>query len=83
MFKKQFKKSGRDPKASASDVEPSRDAEQGGFKYTVQSGLDDDHGGVRIVEDEERNLSRSLSQRHIQMIALAGAIVRSSFPRFT
>ncbi|CZR65803.1 related to general amino acid permease [Phialocephala subalpina] len=31
--------------------------------------------GVRIVdEQEENNLSRSLGQRHIQMIALAGAI---------
>jgi amino acid permease len=30
----------------------------------------------RIVEvQEEENLSRSLKQRHIQMIALAGAIV--------
>lgn len=34
-------------------------------------------GGDRIVDDHEENdLSRSLSQRHIQMIALAGAIVR-------
>jgi amino acid permease len=32
---------------------------------------------IRIVdEQEENNLSRSLGQRHIQMIALAGAIVR-------
>jgi amino acid transporter len=35
-----------------------------------------EQGGVRIVDDHEENdLSRSLSQRHIQMIALAGAIV--------
>ena len=35
------------------------------------------HGGVQIVDaHEENDLSRSLSQRHIQMIALAGAIVR-------
>ena len=34
-------------------------------------------GSVRIVDSqEENNLSRALSQRHIQMIALAGAIVR-------
>jgi amino acid transporter len=34
-------------------------------------------GGVQIVDDHEENdLLRSLSQRHIQMIALAGAIVR-------
>ena len=34
------------------------------------------HGGVQIVDaHEENDLSRSLSQRHIQMIALAGAIV--------
>jgi amino acid permease len=32
--------------------------------------------GRRIVErQEDRDLSRSLKQRHIQMIALAGAIV--------
>lgn len=32
--------------------------------------------GLRIVEEhEEKDLSRSLKQRHIQMIALAGAIV--------
>jgi amino acid transporter len=35
------------------------------------------HDVVQIVDDHEENdLSRSLSQRHIQMIALAGAIVR-------
>ena len=35
------------------------------------------HGVVQIVDSHEENdLSRSLSQRHIQMIALAGAIVR-------
>jgi hypothetical protein len=35
------------------------------------------NSGVQIVDDHEENdLSRSLSQRHIQMIALAGAIVR-------
>jgi len=34
------------------------------------------HRGVQIVDSHEENdLSRSLSQRHIQMIALAGAIV--------
>ncbi|KAN0105057.1 putative amino acid permease [Hyaloscypha variabilis] len=33
------------------------------------------HGGAHIVDEHEENdLSRSLSQRHIQMIALAGAI---------
>lgn len=31
-------------------------------------------GTVKILEDEEKQLSRSLNQRHIQMIALAGAI---------
>lgn len=36
----------------------------------------DEHvtGTVKIVEDEEKQLSRSLQERHIQMIALAGAI---------
>ncbi len=32
------------------------------------------HRGI-VEEHEENDLSRSLSQRHIQMIALAGAIV--------
>jgi hypothetical protein len=31
-------------------------------------------GTVKIVMDEEKELSRALKQRHIQMIALAGAI---------
>ena len=40
-----------------------------------------EQGGVGIVDDHEENdLSRSLSQRHIQMIALAGAIVRLHLP---
>jgi amino acid permease len=40
--------------------------------------LNDHQNEVQIVEDqEENNLSRSLGQRHIQMIALAGAIVRN------
>jgi amino acid permease len=34
--------------------------------------------GVIILEHQETKLSRALSQRHIQMIALAGAIARSS-----
>lgn len=35
------------------------------------------HGAERIVDQREDNdLSRSLKGRHIQMIALAGAIVR-------
>jgi len=39
--------------------------------------VNDGHVGIRIVDErEEKNLSRSLGQRHIQMIALAGAIVR-------
>lgn len=42
--------------------------------------LSDRHNEVQIVEDqEENNLSRSLGQRHIQMIALAGAIVGIPF----
>lgn len=54
---------------------PSRDVEiEGSGEYLVNSGR---HGGVQIVQDEEKKLSRALSQRHIQMIALAGAIVSS------
>ena len=41
-----------------------------------QSILSEAPAEQRIVDvNEERDLSRSLSQRHIQMIALAGAIV--------
>lgn len=43
----------------------------------VGTNVDDRSDSVRIVHaQEENNLSRALSQRHIQMIALAGAIVR-------
>ena len=36
-----------------------------------------------IVSQEERqNLSRGLSQRHVQMIAIAGAIVCESIPQY-
>ncbi len=39
--------------------------------------VESDRDVVQIVDaHEEHDLSRSLSQRHIQMIALAGAIVR-------
>jgi amino acid permease len=52
---------------------PSHDVEhEGSGEYLVATG---ESTGVRIVEDQEKNLARSLSQRHIQMIALAGAIV--------
>lgn len=55
------------------DLDP--DSSKNGFlddSALVGEGQD----GVRIVdEQEENNLSRSLGQRHIQMIALAGAIV--------
>ncbi|KAH6717410.1 amino acid permease/ SLC12A domain-containing protein [Leptodontidium sp. MPI-SDFR-AT-0119] len=41
----------------------------------VGTNVDDRSDSVRIVHaQEENNLSRALSQRHIQMIALAGAI---------
>jgi amino acid permease len=42
--------------------------------------LTDPHNAGRIVEErEDKDLSRSLKQRHIQMIALAGAIVSEPF----
>lgn len=42
--------------------------------YTPENELS--HGiNTEIISPEELNLSRSLKQRHIQMIALAGAIV--------
>jgi amino acid transporter len=48
-------------------------------KAVTETGVrtEPQHDVVQIVDDHEENdLSRSLSQRHIQMIALAGAIVR-------
>lgn len=45
----------------------------------VENGPPSPPHGRRIVErQEDRDLSRSLKQRHIQMIALAGAIVSST-----
>lgn len=32
-------------------------------------------GGIGLIDERERGLARALKQRHIQMIALAGAIV--------
>jgi amino acid transporter len=48
-------------------------------KAVTQTGVrtEPQHYVMQIVDDHEENdLSRSLSQRHIQIIALAGAIVR-------
>jgi len=48
----------------------------GSAKVHVTDRCLNDHvlGSVKIIENEEKQLSRSLKQRHIQMIALAGAI---------
>jgi len=43
---------------------------------SVRNGFPDPEKTHIVEEQEEKNLSRSLKQRHIQMIALAGAIVR-------
>lgn len=37
--------------------------------------VDDDHQGDFVTVYEERDLSRGLHQRHVSLIALAGAIV--------
>lgn len=36
----------------------------------------DDHQGDLLTRNEQQDLSRGLHQRHISLIALAGAIVR-------
>lgn len=36
----------------------------------------DDHHGDFLTDNEQQNLARGLHQRHISLIALAGAIVR-------
>lgn len=42
--------------------------------------LHNDHGGDFVTLNEQRDLVRGLHQRHISLIALAGAIVRYSSP---
>lgn len=42
------------------------------------SSLRDDHDGDFVTVEEEHDLTRGLHQRHISLIALAGAIVRRS-----
>jgi amino acid permease len=75
------KKSKKDKKgAIASVAESGPSLENGGSEDFLVHRRYRNNGGVQIVEEEEKNLSRSLSQRHIQMIALAGAIVRPFFP---
>jgi amino acid permease len=66
-------------KTTVSEIGPG-DVENGSSgEHLVESGIVEEHDGIRIVADQEEKLSRSLSQRHIQMIALAGAIVSLSF----
>jgi hypothetical protein len=58
---------------SEDDVEANKAVTETNVQVEPEQG----HGVVQIVDfHEENDLSRSLSQRHIQMIALAGAIVR-------
>lgn len=37
------------------------------------------HSGEGVIDEREKGLARALKQRHIQMIALAGAIVSTYF----
>lgn len=43
----------------------------------------DDHHGDFVTQHEQQHLSRGLHQRHISLIALAGAIVRLRCPQGT
>jgi amino acid permease len=59
---------------SSPSIRPTDDVKSKSVPGNVQVVIE--QGGARIVDDHEENdLSRALSQRHIQMIALAGAIV--------
>ena len=63
------------------DLEAARDAEINGQPVMEinQDGHPEKTYAPIVEEQEERNLSRSLKQRHIQLIALAGVIVSYSF----
>ena len=63
-----------------SESGPSFDENIGSADQLFAAGAARQIGPSIILEQEEHKLSRSLSQRHIQMIALAGAIVTSSPP---
>ena len=53
------------------------DLEQGKTPALATSASADKLGDIRIVEiNEDRDLSRGLNQRHLSMIALAGAVSR-------
>lgn len=48
---------------------------ENGESTVLATSSADKLGGVRIVEEnEDRDLSRGLNQRHLSMIALAGAV---------
>jgi len=56
------------------------DVKTSNIKVFTDPSLTDPPNVGRIVEErEDKDLSRSLKQRHIQMIALAGAIVSEPF----
>ena len=61
-------KEGRGLAANITKFGSSRDVDgSGSGESFIQSGTGGEHRGVTIVEDQEKNLSRSLSQRHIQV----------------
>ena len=72
MGKKKGKKVKKGASAVVTESRPSVDVENEGSADHLVPGRQ--HGGVQILEQQEKNLSRSLLQRHIQMIALAGTI---------
>jgi amino acid permease len=76
MGKKKDKKATKGASAVVTESRPSVDVEnEGSADHLVPRRQ---HGGAQILEQQEKNLSRSLLQRHIQMIALAGTIGGSS-----
>lgn len=56
------------------DVSAFLDAERDRQQHS--NALPGDHEGDFVTENEQRDLARGLHQRHISLIALAGAIVR-------
>jgi len=57
-------------KVTVAETALPHDIEQGGSGSGEQLILDGEHGGIKIVEDQEKKLSRALSQRHIQVRVL-------------
>jgi amino acid permease len=86
MGKKHYKRANKGRAANATAAATSTSlfrGHEGSGDILIESGTptpnETQNERITIVEEQEKKLSRSLSQRHIQMIALAGAVVSSNF----